>query len=59
MRAVMWVVFGLLVGLFLTVDGVDKLTEGKASCGYQTMNRGDSCQEFGATVKVRSYRNVG
>ncbi|MEV0251673.1 hypothetical protein AB0H76_34145 [Nocardia sp. NPDC050712] len=56
MRAVFWVLFGVVVAIGGFANGVDKLTETRVSCGYQQMGRGDSCQaDDGSSVRVRSY----
>lgn len=56
MRAVVWVLFGVVIAIGSFANSYDKLTETRVSCGYHQMSRGDSCQEFGgSSVRERSY----
>ncbi|MFE1591857.1 hypothetical protein [Nocardia sp. NPDC058705] len=56
MRAVYWLLFGVVIAIGGFANSYDKLTETRASCGYQQMSHSDSCQEIdGSSVRVRSY----
>ncbi|MFD3506736.1 hypothetical protein [Nocardia sp. NPDC058666] len=56
MRAVYWVLFGVMIAIGGFANSFDKLAEPQASCGYQQMSHSDRCQEIdGSSVRVRSY----
>ncbi|MFF2082755.1 hypothetical protein ACFVVM_03230 [Nocardia sp. NPDC058176] len=56
MRAVVWVLFGVVIAIVSFANSYDKLTETRVSCGYQQMSRGDRCQEIGgSSLRERSY----
>jgi hypothetical protein len=56
MRAVVWVLFGVVIAIGSFANSYDKLTETRVSCGHQQMSRSDRCQEIdGSSVSERSY----